>query len=56
MLLAHHRSAFRFASGTTEGWKRLVLPGVALVLAARFMVAGARQALGTVHKQRRQGD
>jgi N-acetylglucosaminyl-diphospho-decaprenol L-rhamnosyltransferase len=56
MLAAHHRSAFHFASQTSVGWRRATLPGVALVLAARLIVAVARQALGTVHKNAVQGD
>ncbi len=56
MLVAHHRSAFRFASRSSDGWHRLALPLVALVLAARFTVACARQALGTLHGKTRRGD
>jgi N-acetylglucosaminyl-diphospho-decaprenol L-rhamnosyltransferase len=56
MLLSHHRSAFHFATQTTESWRRLALPGVALVLGTRFLVAAARQALGTVHKNAVPGD
>lgn len=48
MLLAHHRSAMRFAWRATTGWRRLTLPGVALVLALRLVVACAKQALGGV--------
>jgi N-acetylglucosaminyl-diphospho-decaprenol L-rhamnosyltransferase len=55
MLLAHHRSAFHFASSRAEGWRRVTLPGVVLVLAARLLVAWARQAVGniagSVHKE-----
>jgi N-acetylglucosaminyl-diphospho-decaprenol L-rhamnosyltransferase len=56
MLLAHHRSAFHFASRRANGWRRLTLPGVALALSARFALASARQALGTLHKNAGQGD
>jgi N-acetylglucosaminyl-diphospho-decaprenol L-rhamnosyltransferase len=56
MLVAHHRSAFRFASRTTRGWHRSVLPVVALILAARLIMASARQALGTLHKKTPRGD
>jgi N-acetylglucosaminyl-diphospho-decaprenol L-rhamnosyltransferase len=56
MLLAHHRSAFQFASRTATGWRRVTLPGVAVALTARFAVASARQALGTLHKNAGQGD
>jgi hypothetical protein len=56
MLVAHHRSAFRFVSRSSDGWHRLALPLVVLVLAVRFTVAGARQALGTLHRKTRRGD
>ena len=36
MLLAHHRSAFHFAARRSEGWRRVTLPGVALVLLTRL--------------------
>ncbi len=55
MLLAHHRSALHFASRTVEGWRRMILPGVALLLGARLVAACARQALGTLHKKAGQG-
>jgi len=45
MLLAHHRSAFRFAARTSTGPRRLLLPGVALVLALRLALAAGKQAL-----------
>jgi N-acetylglucosaminyl-diphospho-decaprenol L-rhamnosyltransferase len=45
MLLAHHRSAFRFAVRTTEGWRRLALPVAAVVLGLRFVMACVNQAL-----------
>lgn len=56
MLIAHHRSAFRFASRTADGWHRMALPLVALVLAIRLTVAAVRQALGTLHKTAPRGD
>jgi len=56
MLLAHHRSTFHFASKTAEGGRRLLLPGVALILAVRMAVASARQAWGTVHKNAPRAD
>ncbi|HVC71405.1 MAG TPA: glycosyltransferase family 2 protein [Acidimicrobiales bacterium] len=56
MLLAHHRSALRFASRRAQGWRRLTLPGAALLLGARLLLAWARQALGPRHKNERQGD
>jgi N-acetylglucosaminyl-diphospho-decaprenol L-rhamnosyltransferase len=46
MLVAHHRSAFRFAATTTTGWRRAGLPLVAVVLGLRLVVAGALRALG----------
>ncbi len=45
MLLAHHRSAFRFSVRTTGGWRRVFLPLAAVVLALRLAAAAARQAL-----------
>jgi N-acetylglucosaminyl-diphospho-decaprenol L-rhamnosyltransferase len=36
MLLAHHRSALRFASRTTTGWRRAGLPAVAVVMGLRL--------------------
>jgi N-acetylglucosaminyl-diphospho-decaprenol L-rhamnosyltransferase len=56
MLVAHHRSAFRFAARTAEGRHRVALPGVALILAARLALASARQALGTLHRNGPRGD
>ncbi|MDE3085550.1 MAG: glycosyltransferase family 2 protein [Acidobacteriota bacterium] len=46
MLVAHHRSALRFAATTTTGWRRVGLPVVALVLGLRLVVATALRALG----------
>lgn len=45
MLLAHHRSALRFASRSTRGWRRTALPVVAAVLVARLVMAAVKQAL-----------
>ena len=45
MLVAHHRSALRFASRTTTGWRRVALLPAAAVLGLRFLVACADQAL-----------
>ncbi len=47
MLVAHHRSALRFASRTTEGWRRAALPLAALVLGIRLLVACTALALRT---------
>jgi len=46
MLVAHHRSALRFAATTTRGWRRAGLPLVALVLGLRLVVATLLRALG----------
>lgn len=46
MLVAHHRSALRFAARTTTGWRRAALPLVALVLGLRLAVVTLRQAVG----------
>jgi N-acetylglucosaminyl-diphospho-decaprenol L-rhamnosyltransferase len=45
MMVAHHRSALRFATRSTSGWRRLALPLAALVLGVRMAVASARLAL-----------
>ncbi len=45
MLLAHHRSLWRFARQTTAGTRRLVLPVVAVGLVGRFAVAVAAHRL-----------
>ncbi len=42
MILAHHRSLYRFADRTTEGRRRMVLPAVAAGLAFRTVLAWAR--------------
>ena len=47
MLVAHHVSALRFAARTTSGGRRLLLPGVAAVLAVRLAMSVAKQALGS---------
>ncbi|MGH9043497.1 MAG: glycosyltransferase family 2 protein, partial [Acidimicrobiales bacterium] len=41
MAFAHHRSALRFASLSTKGRSRVMLPGAALVLGARLLVVWA---------------
>lgn len=56
MLLAHHRSAFHFARRSAEGPSKALLPGVAVLLAARLAVAWFRQFLGTVSKKEAPGD
>jgi hypothetical protein len=40
----------------SEGWQRLALPGVAVVLASRLLVAWTRQAVGSVHRTEAQAD
>jgi N-acetylglucosaminyl-diphospho-decaprenol L-rhamnosyltransferase len=45
MLVAHHRSALRFAARTTTGWRRVGLPAVALLLGVRLAVVALRQAV-----------
>ncbi len=45
MMAAHHRSALRFTSRTTKGWRRAALPLAALVLGVRMAMATLRIAL-----------
>jgi N-acetylglucosaminyl-diphospho-decaprenol L-rhamnosyltransferase len=45
MLVAHHRSAFRFASRSTRGWRRATLPAVAGLLGVRLVLTCAKQAV-----------
>ncbi len=49
MLVAHHRSVFRFAARTERGWRRLALPAMAVFLVLRLGVMCARQALDALH-------
>lgn len=49
MLVAHHRSVFRFATRTERGWHRLALPPMAVFLALRLGVKCARQAWAARH-------
>jgi N-acetylglucosaminyl-diphospho-decaprenol L-rhamnosyltransferase len=44
MIVAHHRSLLRFAERSTTGWRRLLLPAVALGLAVRAPLAIAQRA------------
>jgi N-acetylglucosaminyl-diphospho-decaprenol L-rhamnosyltransferase len=46
MLAAHHLSMWKFATRTTVGFDRAVLPLVAVGLAARLVVASVRHGLG----------
>jgi N-acetylglucosaminyl-diphospho-decaprenol L-rhamnosyltransferase len=45
MMVAHHRSAMRFAVRTTKGWRRVALPLAVLVLGARMAIAAVRLSL-----------
>ena len=45
MMVAHHRSALRFTSRTTTGWRRVALPLAVIVLSARMAMAAVRIAL-----------
>jgi N-acetylglucosaminyl-diphospho-decaprenol L-rhamnosyltransferase len=56
MLVAHHRSVFRFAARTEQGWRRLALPATAVFLALRLGVMCARQALSTRHGASRRAE
>jgi len=42
MALAHHRSALRFAWRTNHGWRRLLIPAAAVLLAGRLVTEVAR--------------
>lgn len=46
MLVAHHRSAWRFACVSTKGWRRAGLPVAAVVLLSRLVVACLQEAAG----------
>lgn len=46
MILEHHRSLFRFAVRTTEGWRRVLLPLVAVGVAVRTGLACLARARG----------
>ncbi len=52
MLVAHHRSALRFAVRTSTGWRRVALPLAAAVLGVRFVLAVAAVA-GEARRERR---
>jgi len=56
MLVAHHRSVFRFATRTERGWRRLALPATAVLLALRLAVTCARQALGELRSAARRAE
>jgi N-acetylglucosaminyl-diphospho-decaprenol L-rhamnosyltransferase len=44
MLVAHHRSALRFAARTATGWRRATLPAAAVLLTLRLAVVVALRA------------
>jgi N-acetylglucosaminyl-diphospho-decaprenol L-rhamnosyltransferase len=46
MLLAHHRSAWRFSQRRLTGWRRLLLPFAAVLLALRAVLALGARLLG----------
>jgi N-acetylglucosaminyl-diphospho-decaprenol L-rhamnosyltransferase len=46
MIAAHHRSMLRFAWRTTSGWRRLLLPVVAVGVVLRALGAFAQRAAG----------
>jgi len=46
MIVAHHRSLLTFAHRTLTGWRRCLLPVVALGLVARTALASAQRAAG----------
>ena len=56
MLVAHHRSALRFAAATTRGWRRAGLPVVAVVLGLRLVVATVLRALSGGRRPPRDGE
>jgi N-acetylglucosaminyl-diphospho-decaprenol L-rhamnosyltransferase len=47
MILEHHRSLLRFAGRSTTGWRRLLLPLVAVGIAVRAGLAGLRTLAGS---------
>jgi N-acetylglucosaminyl-diphospho-decaprenol L-rhamnosyltransferase len=52
MLVAHHRSTWRFARQTTRGRAQLALPAVGLLLFARLSVAIARESARRLSAER----
>lgn len=48
MIVEHHRALLRFATRSSAGWRRLLLPVVAAGLAARTVLAWAERALSAV--------
>lgn len=56
MLVAHHRSALRFAATSTRGWRRAGLPVVAVVLGLRLVVATVLRAVSGGRRPARGGE
>ncbi len=46
MIVEHHRSLWRFARRTQQGWRRLLLPLVAVGLGVRAVLASAVRVFG----------
>jgi hypothetical protein len=44
MILEHHRSLLRFAARTSHGWRKALLPLVALGIGVRACLAGVARA------------
>jgi N-acetylglucosaminyl-diphospho-decaprenol L-rhamnosyltransferase len=44
MIVAHHRSLWRYATKTSTGWRRALLPFVAVALVVRVVLAWAHRA------------
>jgi len=53
MLVAHHRSAVRFAARSATGWRRALVPLAGAALAGRLLIAVAAQAVRSVQGGRR---
>ena len=44
MILEHHRSLLRFAARSSQGWRRALLPLVAVGIGVRACLAGVARA------------
>lgn len=55
MIVEHHRSVWRFSVRRDTGWRRLALPGLALLLTVRAAVALAARSLARVRGARPPG-
>ena len=51
MIAAHHRAILRFAARTTTGWKRVLLPVMAVALVVRTPLAWLHRALAGTRKR-----